>query len=242
MRSGRRVRVAYQWEKQLSLTAVIPAYNEGERLRGVLDVLLRSREVDEIIVVSDGSTDDTCEVARSFDGVVVVELNENVGKGGAMVAGARQASSEFIAFLDADLLGMTPDHFEALTAPVLSGEADMAIGVFKGGRPRTDWAQVIAPFISGQRVMRREDFLSIPELEATRYGVEVAITGHARRAGLRIRPVTLLGMTHPMKEEKIGFIPGTLSRLVMYWDILRIACIPRRRRSKAKSRKLEVRS
>lgn len=226
----------------MTLTVVIPAYNEGERLRGVLDVLLRCNNVNEIIVVSDGSTDDTCEVARSFASVVVIELKQNVGKGGAMVAGAREASSEYIAFLDADLLGMTPEHFEALAAPVLSGEADMAIGVFKGGRPRTDWAQAIAPFISGQRVMRREDFLSIRGLEDTRYGVEVAITGHARKAGLRIRPVTLLGMTHPMKEEKIGFIPGTLSRLVMYWDILRIACTPRRRRSKAKSRKLEVES
>lgn len=226
----------------MSLSVVIPAYNEGERLRGVLEVLRQCAFVDAIIVVSDGSTDNTCDIASSYDGVTAVQLPSNVGKGGAMVAGARIAASEHIAFLDADLLGMTQSHLEALVEPVLSGEADMSIGVFKGGRPRTDWAQVIAPFISGQRVVSREFFLSIPDLEGTRYGVEIAITGYARSAGLRIRAVTLMGMTHPMKEEKIGYVRGTISRMAMYWDIMKMMCNPLNRKSKAESRKVKVES
>ena len=226
----------------MKLAVVIPAYNEGERLRGVLDVLQRCAFLDEIIVVSDGSTDNTCAVARSYDRVTAFQLPHNTGKGGAMVAGARRATTEFIAFLDADLLGMTPAHVEALVAPVLSGEADMTIGIFKGGRPRTDWAQVIAPFISGQRVLRREDFLSIPGLEDTRYGVELAVTRSARSKGLSIRTVTLMGMTHPMKEEKIGYIRGTLSRTAMYWDILKIVCSWQSRKSNVESQKVEVES
>ncbi len=226
----------------VKLAVVIPAYNEGERLRGVLDVLRDCPFVDETIVVSDGSTDNTCDVARSYDGVTAVQLPRNMGKGGAMVAGARRATAEFIAFLDADLLHMTPSHVEALVTPVISEETDMTIGIFKGGRPRTDWAQVIAPFISGQRALRREEFLSIPDLEDTRYGVEVAITKYARASGLRIRTVTLMGMTHPMKEEKIGLIRGTISRMTMYWEIIKMICNPFGRRTKAQSRKVKVES
>lgn len=219
----------------MTLSVIVPAYNEGERLCAVLEVLQHCAFVDRIIVVDDGSTDNTCEVARSYDGVTTIQLPHNMGKGAAMVAGARQATGEFVAFLDADLLGMTPAHIEALVAPVLSRDADMTIGIFKGGRPRTDWAQVIAPFISGQRTLRRDEFLSIPGLEETRYGVEVAITRHIRGRGLSIRPVTLDGMTHPMKEEKIGYIRGTISRMAMYWDILRMVCSPQNRKSKAES-------
>lgn len=224
----------------MTLSVVIPAYNEGERLGTVLEVLRRCAFIDEVIVVSDGSTDNTCEVARSHEGVTAVQLGRNMGKGAAMVAGARRATGESIAFLDADLLGMTPSHVESLVGPVLSGDADMTIGVFKGGRPRTDWAQVIAPFISGQRALRREVFLSIPGLEETRYGVEMAITGYARERGLSIRPVTLVGMTHPMKEEKIGYLRGTISRLAMYWDIIRMVCGAPNRKSKTRNVKAEL--
>lgn len=193
-------------------------------------------------MVSDGSTDNTFDVARSYGEVTAMQLPRNIGKGGAMVAGARRASSEYVAFLDADLLGMTPPHVEALVAPVLSGEADMTIGIFKGGRPRTDWAQVIAPFISGQRVLSRDEFLSIPGLEDARYGVEIAISRHIRDRGLVIRTVALIGMTHPMKEEKIGYIRGTIARTAMYWQILRTVCSRQGRKSKVESAKVKVES
>ncbi len=226
----------------MKLTVVVPAYNEGERLRGVLGVLQECAVVDDIIVVSDGSTDNTCDVARSYNGVTAFQLPHNVGKGGAMVAGAKRATSEFIAFLDADLIGLTPSHVEALVSPVLSGEVDMTIGIFKGGRPRTDWAQVIAPFISGQRALSRDEFLSIPGLDEARYGVEVAITRHIRDRGLAIRTVALMGMTHPMKEEKIGYIRGTGARMTMYWEIMKMVCSWQGRKSKVESRKLKVES
>lgn len=220
----------------MNVSAVIPAYNEEGRIGAVIDVVKRCAIIDQIIVVSDGSTDKTAEVAASIDGVTALTLMRNLGKGGAMLEGVRHADSEVILFLDADLIGLRPEHVEALVAPVVNGAAGMSIGVFRGGRKCTDWAQMITPYISGQRALLRDDFLSIPNLQSARYGVEVALGRHARECGIKIEMVTITGVTHPMKEEKIGLLRGAFSRSKMYWEIMKLVfrTSPRTKRLKQK--------
>lgn len=206
----------------MKAAAIVPAYNEERRIKLVLNTLAQSPSIGDIIVVSDGSTDGTYEAAAGHNGAKAIKLPQNVGKGGAMVAGAKCTDADVIAFFDADLVGLTPLHVEALVQPVLDGRSDMSIGVFKQGRRCTDWAQKIAPYISGQRAIRREDFLSAPGLEGTRYGVEVSLCRYARSRGLNTVMVPLPGVTHPMKEEKLGLLRGVIARWKMYWDILKL--------------------
>jgi len=204
----------------VKVAAVVPAYNEERTIGRVLSTLVKCRAVDEVVVVSDGSTDGTAEVARSF-GVRVVELQPNQGKGAAMCAGVAATDAPFIVFLDADLVGLREEHVTDLILPVIQGEADMTVGTFSGGRLATDLAQAITPFLSGLRALRRQVLEEVPSLEVSRYGVEVALTRHARRQRLRVKEVPLPGLTHVMKEEKLGFWAGFQARLRMYWDILR---------------------
>jgi polyisoprenyl-phosphate glycosyltransferase len=214
-------------ESVLKIAAVLPAYNEEKRVADVVKAVLRAPSVDEVIVVNDGSTDQTVKVACSIPGVEVVNLRHNVGKGGAMTAGANATDADILIFLDADLIGLKPEHVEELVAPVKTGRAKMAVGSFRGGRRLTDWAQKITPNISGQRAIRRSIFEQIPDLERTRYGVEMAITRWCHH--FRIPSVTVLipGVTHPMKEEKLGFFRGALSRARMYSQIFKIMLDPR---------------
>jgi glycosyltransferase involved in cell wall biosynthesis len=204
----------------VKVAAVVPAYNEERTIGAVLSVLVRCRGVDEVVVVSDGSSDGTARVARSF-GVKVVEFPTNRGKGAAMAAGVAATDAPYVVFLDADLVGLREEHVTDLVLPVIAGEADMTIGLFTGGRPCTDLAQAITPFLTGLRAMRREIIEGMPAVEVTRYGVEVALTRYARRHHLRVREVPLPGLTHVMKEEKLGFWAGFAHRLRMYWEILR---------------------
>ncbi|MHB1458194.1 MAG: glycosyltransferase family 2 protein [Armatimonadota bacterium] len=206
----------------MKVTAVIPAYNEENRVGAVIDVVKRCSLVDQIIVVSDGSTDRTAEIASSYDGVMSLKLVRNLGKGGALLEGVKNADFEVIVFLDADLIGLHPEHVEALITPVLDGSVGMSIGVFKGGRKCTDWAQVITPYISGQRALLKDDFLSIPNLQNARYGVEVAMGQYARENEIAIRMVTFPGVTHPMKEEKLGVFRGSFARSKMYFEIFKL--------------------
>lgn len=92
-----------------SLSLVIPAYNEGSRLANGLQQLMEriSPDETEILVVDDGSTDNTAEVARrqliSWPQSSVVSLARNSGKGAAVKAGVMRARGDVIAFIDADM-------------------------------------------------------------------------------------------------------------------------------------------
>lgn len=202
--------------------AIVPAYNERDRIPAVLEALGEARRVDEIVVVCDGCTDDTAEVAAAHSAVRVVRLEVNRGKGAAMRAGAEETDADVVVFVDADLIGMDGGRVDSLVEPVLSDRADMCVGVFRNGRVATDLAQFLAPYISGQRAMRRGVFLDIPNLDGVRYGAETAITRYFRSRGLRVEKVALPGCSHHMKEEKMGLLRGFASRLRMYVDIGRI--------------------
>ena len=221
----------------MSVCAVIPAYNEAGRIRRVLDVLAAAPSVCEIIVVDDGSADDTFAVALAHPAAAsgklcVLRHSPNRGKGAAMVTGAEATDERVLLFLDADLVGLTVAQAESLVAPVVSGKYAMALGVFRGGRGATTLAQILAPNISGQRAIRRDVFLSIPCVSRSGYGVELAITGFVIGEGLPMTRVVLNDVTHPMKEEKLGWIRGVGSRLRMYGQMLPYLLKRHRRRRK----------
>ncbi|MDI6829692.1 MAG: hypothetical protein QME62_14530, partial [Armatimonadota bacterium] len=73
----------------------------------------------------------------------------------------------------------------------------------------------------GQRAIYSNHVLSVPGLEQARFGAEIALGRYARKKGLVTEFVPLLGMTHPMKEEKLGKLRGTCARLKMYGEIIR---------------------
>ena len=98
---------------EFTVSVVIPALNEGPRVgRAIQSVLRQTHPVNEIIVVDDGSTDNTAEAVARFGDAVVLIRQANQGAAAARNAGLRRAGSEWVAFLDADDEWL-PDHIEA---------------------------------------------------------------------------------------------------------------------------------
>ena len=210
----------------MRVSAVIPAYNEEKTIGDVISVVTDCSQINEVVVVSDGSTDNTADIVKEYP-VNLIELAENRGKGAAMQEGVDASSGDVFIFLDADLIGLTQDHLTKLLAPVLNKEVEMSIGIFEHGRFATDLAQKVSPFLSGQRVVKRSLLDGMNNMEVTRFGVEVALTRYAQAHNIQCREVHLENMSHLMKEEKLGLLRGFYSRLKMYWEILKM--FPRRK-------------
>jgi len=207
--------------KILKVAAIVPAYNEEKTIGDVISKLVQNNLINEIIVVSDGSEDKTVEKAAVFNEVEVIDLLENRGKGGAVKAGLDRSDAEVILILDADLIGLTQAHINSLLEPVLNGEALMSVGIFEKGRVATDFAQKMAPFLSGQRALKRDLLENISDLDLSRFGIEVALHTYVEENEITTEVVQLPDLSHVMKEEKLGLLKGISARAKMYWEIVR---------------------
>lgn len=205
----------------MTCATIIPAYNEATTIAEVVRVA-RAAKLGKVLVVDDGSSDPTAKIATQA-GAQVIHLNQNLGKGGAVVAGVKQVNTDIVLLIDADLIGLEPYHLHNLVKPLLQSELDMTRGNFKSGRWQTNFSQAITPILNGQRAILRSKLLSIPNLAHTRYGIEVTISLTAQKENWQVAHVPLYGVSQVMKEEKAnqGFVKGFVRRLKMYLEILR---------------------
>jgi glycosyltransferase involved in cell wall biosynthesis len=194
-------------------SAIIAAYNEEGTLADVIRGLQASPLIDEIIVVSDGSTDRTVEIARSFD-VKTIALRENQGKGYAMRVGVDNASHDVLFFVDGDMYNVTEEHIASLVVPVVQGQCDMNIGVRHRGAVLNflHLQMQCGPVLSGIRVMRRQVFETVPLQYQERYKIEAALNCFCSRSGYRQRHTVIRNLNHVLKESKRGLIDGLRSR------------------------------
>ena len=206
-------------DRKREVAVVVPAKDEASRIGGVLQAVLEAKLPTEVIVVSDGSQDRTADAARAFSGVSVVEMKTNRGKAAAMQAGVRASKAPIVLFVDADLEGLRGHHIDQIILPLLTGECEMCVGVFRGGQKWSDAAMKVSPALSGQRAMRRELFESVVNVEDLGMGIEVALNKAARRRRARIVRVVLRGVSNAHKEKKLGPMKGLAARVKMYMEV-----------------------
>lgn len=201
----------------MDTTVLVPAYNEEAHIAAVVAVALEAGL--PILVVDDGSTDRTAEMAEKA-GARVLRLPENRGKSQALAYGLTHVQTPYLLMLDADLVGLKAKHLLEMLEPVRAGKLDMAIGVFKSGGLMTDFGNRATPFLSGQRACKTDWLKGVPNLTLERWP-EPAITDHLSRSKARWAYIELPGAGQIMKEQKRGFWKGLAMRLRMYADILR---------------------
>ena len=194
-------------KKYQKVSVIIPAYNEEETVAKVVEVIKKVSFVDEIIVVNDGSSDNTAEEAMNV-GARVITHEVNKGKGEALNTGYREAECDIIAFIDADIYNLTSAKVEAMIRPILEGKTDITKTKFSraSGRVTELTAKPLLNFffpeisfeqpLSGQFAARKEVLKKI-NFESD-YGVDVGIVIDADVLGISIMEVDIGAIEHDM--------------------------------------------
>ena len=214
----------------LDVGVVIPAYNEEQRIGSTLKALKSLGWVREIVVVDDGSTDNTAQVALR-EGVSLIKLAQNHGKGYALCQGLKAISSPIVLMLDADV-GDSAIEAAKLVQPIREGRADVTIARFPRLPGRHGFGLVkglarmgirlltgkdLDAVLSGQRAFRKE--VIDPEFfKYKRFGIEFGMTVDLLEHGLRICLVDV-EMTHRVTNLDPA---GILHRARQFKDILAV--------------------
>lgn len=204
------------------ISCVICAYNEAPRIAAVLRAAAGHPLLHEVIVVDDGSTDDTAEVVRQFPKVRLVSCPENRGKSFAMATGVAAAEGELLMLLDADLSGLNAENISALAAPVLAGEAAVSISLRRNSLPI--FRAIGLDFVSGERVVRKELLGEVLEeiRGLPRFGVEVYMNRRIIAQQLTIAVVRWPQVSQSRKTEKLGYWKGIRAEWRMIADLLNV--------------------
>ena len=201
-----------------SFTCLVPAYNEAERLPGVLEAVVGHPRLERVVVIDDGSTDGTGEVALSH-GAELLRAPENGGKTRALRLGLQTVRTSHVVLIDADLLGLTRDVVSSLIEPVAAGTASASVSL-RGNAPWV-WRRIGIDYISGERVFPMA--LIVDRLEALdqlrRFGFEVFLNGLLVRSGQPIAITTWPDVASPAKFVKRGLWGGILADIAMLADI-----------------------
>ncbi|MBN1535279.1 MAG: glycosyltransferase family 2 protein [Anaerolineales bacterium] len=208
-----------------TVSVIIPAYNEAAGIAKIIDVIRNTAFVSEIIVVDDGSHDQTGRVAlnaaQDDPRVKVITHPVNLGKGKAIFSGARACKNSIVVMVDADLTGLKPEHFNRLIKPVMESRVDMTLGIFRGGKLASDFSHWATPWLTGQRCFRRELLRYVNRDAAEGYGFETALTMAAKQRNWQCEQIYWRGVSHPPSEFHRGKYQGIMTRARIYSHILR---------------------
>jgi glycosyltransferase involved in cell wall biosynthesis len=194
-----------------NLTIIICSFNEEKTICDVVSACRLYNENSEIIVVDDGSEDNTGPLLLELSKTVrfnYIKLPENKGKSYAMAVGIENASNDILLFFDADSTGIKREHFADILRPVMEDKADMVLG----HTAATFINLKLTPFkaFTGERVLRKTDILPIlEEIRTMRFGIETYINLHFQTHGKRISYVYLEGLRTLNKYEKTTLINAT---------------------------------
>ncbi|HML56616.1 MAG TPA: glycosyltransferase family 2 protein [Solidesulfovibrio magneticus] len=222
----------------MTVSVVIPVYNEATTLPTLLAKVLSRPETTEVILVDDASTDGSGDYLRTLTGdprIRALFHAKNQGKGAALRTGFAAAAGDVVLIQDADL-EYDPDDYPALLTPIFAGKADVVYGSrFLGGPHRVlyFWHSVanrMLTLLSNMlndinlsdmevcyKAFRREVLQKI-RIQCDRFGVEPELTAKVAKMRLRIYevPVSYYGRTYD-EGKKIGWRDG----LAALWWIVR---------------------
>lgn len=222
------------------LSIIVPAYNEERTIKKVMKKIkeldLRKYNLEkEIIIINDGSVDNTEKTLSNIGGIKLISHNKNMGKGAAIKTGIRNSNGEILMIQDSDL-EYDPRQIPRLIKPILEGENVVYGSRFMGkiigpqiilhtiGNKllsfftRVLYNTKITDMETGYKVFRKEVIKDI-KIRSNRFDFEPEITAKILKKGYRIKEIPIEFRPRTFSEgKKITWIDGikALFSLVRY--------------------------
>ncbi len=186
------------------VSVIIPAHNEERDLAKTINSVLKSGFPCELIVVNDGSTDKTLEIAKKFlPRIKIINFEKNQGKANAMAVSIRQAKGEIVLFLDAHLIGIKTSHLLSLVLPLAEGIANTTIGHCGTELQKINNAIFPLWLMSGQRAYWKKDLLPLlKKMKGLGYGIEVFLNNQFKNKKTTV--IHLFGVGHLLKNSRLN--------------------------------------
>jgi len=213
----------------MKTSIIVPCYNEEETIATTIEKL-KDVNIDcekEILVVDDGSTDNSASIVEKIKGVRLVRHNKNMGKGAAVKTGVKLATGDIAVIQDADLEYL-PEEIPKLIKPLFEKKADVVYGSrFLGSHKGMSASHIIGNKIlslatrilyrvgitdvmTGHKAFLREALDNV-ELEAKRFEFEPEVTAKMLREHYRIIEVPITYEYRKSGKAKIGWKDGYIS-------------------------------
>ncbi|MEJ8803555.1 glycosyltransferase family 2 protein [Pontibacter sp. H249] len=204
----------------MKVTCLIPCFNERERISQVLDVIVGTNCIHQVICVDDGSEDGTAEFIQEYwPQVEIVRLSQNHGKTAAIAKGITYVRHDVLLMMDADLQGLQKDELEAaLEAYTQYNSIDMIIMRRVNSPWFVKWYRSDV-LLSGERILRTSDLQQVLKQKLKCYQLEVAINRYMLRHKKVVRWMPWSAI-NTYKVDKLGVIDGSRKEFKMYVDIV----------------------
>ena len=203
----------------MTIDIVVPARNEALTVSSVVEACRGCSYARQVIVVDDGSTDGTGDLAAGAGAKVVHrDPSETGSKAHAMEAGVVVSDADAILFVDADCLGLTSAHLDAVCRPFVEGRAVMSLGTFDYGF--WNWLVLRSPPTTGERIIPRWVFEAVPPEKLDGFTIEYMINEVIAELRLPTTARVMGGVTHRTKRDKFGRVEGYRETLRMFWQLL----------------------
>jgi len=189
------------------VSVIIPTYNDSRKIKDIVKTLKQVKDILEIIIVDDGSSEEHKQIFRSIKGVKLITHKINQGKSFAMKSGVLASEGDLTMFIDADLSNLTPSYAQALLSPVKEKKYDMTISLRGGGGSEQIVKKLhlyFAQALSGERVLHKFWITNNMDIFHSKgYCIESEI--NKRFLGkLRVAFVDLPNLKHDLKVNKFG--------------------------------------
>lgn len=200
----------------MSVSAIIPFYNEEKTILSVASVLVNHPKITEVICVNDGSTDNSLKTLKSLGKTVkIINLKENHGKGYALSTGLENATGTIVIFLDADFFNVKASHIDKLIEPLTNPKIKVVLGYCT----TKSYLKVFLP-LTGIRAYFRKDLTPhLASMKQKGYGVETYLNNSFSKKETKI--VLLKNLKYLYKYEKHGVMNALKSETKTHVQVLK---------------------